>query len=111
MDTVLADYFAAWNEIDADERERLLRRSLSDGAELVDPLGRWQGVAGISDRIAAYHGRRVVELAATGGTNREIAQMLFVTEKTVETHLGRAFRKLDVASRRQLPEVLARTPG
>ena len=51
--------------------------------------------------------RRVVDLAATGGTNREIAQMLFVTEKTVETHLGRAFRKLDISSRRQLPDVLA----
>jgi DNA-binding CsgD family transcriptional regulator len=55
--------------------------------------------------------RRVVELAAEGGTNREIAQTLFVTEKTVETHLGRAFRKLDVSSRRQLPEVLARAAG
>ena len=52
--------------------------------------------------------RRVVELAATGGTNREIAQTLFVTEKTVETHLGRSFRKLDISSRRQLPDVLAR---
>jgi len=52
--------------------------------------------------------RRVVELAAAGGTNREIAQTLFVTEKTVETHLGRAFRKLDISSRRQLPHVLAR---
>jgi DNA-binding CsgD family transcriptional regulator len=51
---------------------------------------------------------RVVELAATSATNREIAQTLFVTEKTVETHLGRAFRKLDISSRRQLPEVLAR---
>ena len=55
--------------------------------------------------------RRVVELAATGGTNREIAQTLFVTEKTVETHLGRSFRKLDISSRRQLPEVLARAAG
>jgi ATP/maltotriose-dependent transcriptional regulator MalT len=55
--------------------------------------------------------RRVVELAATGGTNREIAQTLFVTEKTVETHLGRAFRKLDISSRRQLPDVLARAAG
>jgi DNA-binding CsgD family transcriptional regulator len=55
--------------------------------------------------------RRVVELAAAGGTNREIAQTLFVTEKTVETHLGRAFRKLDVSSRRQLPDVLARAAG
>jgi DNA-binding CsgD family transcriptional regulator len=51
--------------------------------------------------------RRVAELAAAGGTNREIAQKLFVTEKTVETHLGRAFRKLEISSRRQLPDVLA----
>jgi DNA-binding CsgD family transcriptional regulator len=55
--------------------------------------------------------RRVVELAAAGGTNRAIAQTLFVTEKTVETHLGRAFRKLDVSSRRQLPDVLRRAVG
>jgi DNA-binding CsgD family transcriptional regulator/tetratricopeptide (TPR) repeat protein len=55
--------------------------------------------------------RRVVELAATGGTNREIAQTLFVTEKTVEAHLGRSFRKLNISSRRQLPEVLARAAG
>jgi DNA-binding CsgD family transcriptional regulator len=55
--------------------------------------------------------RRVVELAATGGTNRDIAQTLFVTEKTVETHLGRAFRKLDISSRRQLPDVLAQSAG
>ena len=49
---------------------------------------------------------RVAQLAADGGTNREIAQTLFVTEKTVETHLGRAFRKLDISSRRQLQDVL-----
>jgi DNA-binding CsgD family transcriptional regulator len=55
--------------------------------------------------------RRVVELAADGGTNRQIAQTLFITEKTVETHLGHAFRKLDVSSRRQLPDVLARAAG
>jgi DNA-binding CsgD family transcriptional regulator len=55
--------------------------------------------------------RRVADLAAAGGTNREIAQTLFVTEKTVETHLGRAFRKLDISSRRQLPEVLAHAAG
>ncbi len=55
--------------------------------------------------------RRVAELAATGGTNREIAQTLFVTEKTVETHLGRSFRKLDISSRRQLPDVLAHAAG
>jgi DNA-binding CsgD family transcriptional regulator len=51
--------------------------------------------------------RRVAEFAAGGLTNREIAQALFVTEKTVETHLGHVFRKLDVASRSQLPAALA----
>jgi DNA-binding CsgD family transcriptional regulator len=55
--------------------------------------------------------RRVAQLAAGGDTNREIAQSLFVTEKTVETHLGRAFRKLDISSRRQLPDVLSGAVG
>jgi hypothetical protein len=55
VDEVLADYFAAWNERDARERERLLQRSLSDDPELVDPLGRWRGVEAVSERIARYH--------------------------------------------------------
>jgi DNA-binding CsgD family transcriptional regulator len=55
--------------------------------------------------------RRVAALAAGGDTNRQIAQTLFVTEKTVETHLGRAFRKLDISSRRQLPDVLSGAAG
>jgi DNA-binding NarL/FixJ family response regulator len=46
---------------------------------------------------------RVAELAAEGMTNREIAQALFVTEKTVETHLGQVYPKLDVSSRAELP--------
>ena len=54
---------------------------------------------------------RVAELAAAGGTNREIAQTLFVTEKTVETHLGRSFRKLNISSRRHLPDMLAHAAG
>jgi len=55
MDTALAAYFEAWNEEDESERERLLQRSLSEEVELVDPLGRWRGWGGISDRIARYH--------------------------------------------------------
>ena len=42
--------------------------------------------------------------------NREIAQALFVTTKTVETHLRSAFRKLDVSSRHTLAAALARHP-
>jgi DNA-binding CsgD family transcriptional regulator len=50
--------------------------------------------------------RRVAEMAAGGLTNREIAQALFVTEKTIESHLGQAYRKLDIASRSELPRAL-----
>jgi DNA-binding NarL/FixJ family response regulator len=51
--------------------------------------------------------RRVVDLAATGETNRDIAQALYVTPKTVEVHLSNAYRKLGIRSRRELPEALA----
>src|SRR5262249_31498900 len=50
--------------------------------------------------------RRVAELAAAGNTNREIAQQLFVTEKTVERHLSQAYAKLAISSRGQLAEAL-----
>ncbi|MBV8999992.1 MAG: AAA family ATPase [Solirubrobacterales bacterium] len=51
--------------------------------------------------------RRVASLAAAGHSNREIAQALFVTPKTVEMHLGNAYRKLEIGSRRQLTAALA----
>jgi DNA-binding CsgD family transcriptional regulator len=50
--------------------------------------------------------RRIVDLAADGASNPEIAQALFVTVKTVEMHLGNAYRKLDISSRRQLAPLL-----
>jgi DNA-binding CsgD family transcriptional regulator len=50
--------------------------------------------------------RRVAELAAAGRSNPEIAQALFVTRKTVETHLGRVYRKLDIAGRGDLSHAL-----
>lgn len=50
---------------------------------------------------------RVARMAAEGMTNRDIAQALFVTQKTVEMHLGSVYRKLGVRSRRELPAALA----
>jgi DNA-binding CsgD family transcriptional regulator len=50
--------------------------------------------------------RRVAELAADGYTNPEIAQSLFVTRKTVETHLGHVYRKLDISGRGGLRRAL-----
>ena len=51
---------------------------------------------------------RIATLAAEGRSNRDIAQTLFVTTKTVETHLSRTYRKLDITSRTQLSSALAR---
>ena len=49
----------------------------------------------------------MAELAAEGPTNREIAQALFVTPKTVEVHLSHAYRKLGISARSQLAAALA----
>jgi DNA-binding CsgD family transcriptional regulator len=54
--------------------------------------------------------RRVAELAAEGPTNREIAQALFVTQRTVEVHLTSIYRKLAISSRSQLASALGK-PG
>jgi DNA-binding CsgD family transcriptional regulator len=49
---------------------------------------------------------RVAKLAAEGQTNRDIAQILYVTPKTVEVHLSNSYRKLGISSRRELPAAL-----
>lgn len=50
--------------------------------------------------------RRIAMLAAEGRSNRDIAQTLFVTTKTVETHLSHIYRKLDITRRAQLSSAL-----
>lgn len=50
--------------------------------------------------------RRIAELAGDGQTNREIAQSLFITTRTVEGHLTSVFRKLQLDSRSELRAVL-----
>jgi DNA-binding CsgD family transcriptional regulator len=50
---------------------------------------------------------RVARMAADGMTNREIAQALFITIRTVTTHLGHAYEKLGISGREQLAAELA----
>jgi DNA-binding CsgD family transcriptional regulator len=66
--------------------------------------------AGARPRRVAVHGRdaltaselQVATLASEGRPNREIAQLLFVSLRTVETHLTRAYQKLDIGGRPEL---------
>ena len=55
--------------------------------------------------------RRVADMAADGMTNRDIAQALFVTPRTVEVHLSSAYRKLGISARSQLSDALAEAQG
>jgi DNA-binding CsgD family transcriptional regulator len=71
-------------------------------------------VAGARPRRDALRGRdaltsselRVARLAADGATNRQIAEALFITLRTVETHLTSSYAKLGIASRRELATAL-----
>jgi len=81
------------------------------GAEaLAERAGRELRASGARPRRLALSGsesltpseRRVAELAAAGKKNSRIAETLFVSEKTVEGHLSRAYKKLGIQSRDQL---------
>jgi DNA-binding CsgD family transcriptional regulator len=60
-------------------------------------------------RVLTSSERRVAELAAAGQSNREIAETLYVTPKTVELHLTNTYRKLGITGRVQLVTALADT--
>ncbi|TDB82682.1 LuxR C-terminal-related transcriptional regulator [Micromonospora sp. KC721] len=66
--------------------------------------------AGVSAVLTASE-RRVAELAATGLSNRQVAESLFVTPKTVELHLTNVYRKLGINGRVGLVTALAAYGG
>lgn len=63
-------------------------------------------------RTAALSGseRQVAEQAAGGATNRQIAEMLFLTQRTVEFHLTSVYRKLGISGRDELAAALPPGP-
>ena len=104
------------------EAREPLRRALDLAAAcgaggLVEQVRTELAAAGAQPRTNALSGvealtaseRRVADLAAEGQTNRDIAQGLFVTPKTVEVHLSNAYRKLGIRSRRELAGALGAT--
>jgi len=102
------------------EARELLRPALADadavGASRLAERARRELVAtGLRPRRAALEGasaltprqRQIVELAAAGKANRAIAQQLFLSIKTVETHLAAGYRKLGVNTRTDLSAAVA----
>lgn len=69
-------------------------------------LGRRAAPGGSGPGSLTARELEVAELAASGKSTRQIGAQLFVSQKTVETHLTRVFMKLGVSSRRALTSVL-----
>ncbi|WP_432838104.1 helix-turn-helix transcriptional regulator [Dactylosporangium sp. CA-092794] len=109
-------------------RRTQARHHLALGIDLAERCGAPTLVAAIRAELLASGGRarpagpggvealtpserRVAELASSGQTNREIAQALFVTPKTVEVHLSSAYRKLNVKNRTEMAAQLRPPPG
>ena len=98
------------------------RQRLGEAVEAFDELGatpwvelaraEWRAAGGrlrnaVDDGTLTAQETRVARAAGRGATTREIATELFLSPKTVEFHLGRAYRKLGVSSRAQLASALA----
>jgi DNA-binding CsgD family transcriptional regulator len=100
------------------------RDPLTEALDLAARCGAWPLAARARDELRATGARprrawrtgvealtpselRVVRLAAGGRSNREIAHELFVTLKTVEGHLSRAYAKLGIEGRAQLAQAIA----
>ena len=73
-----------------------------DAFEILDVAGAGAGPTGSGPISLTPREREVARLAADGHTAREIAGMLFIAERTVETHLARAYDKLGVRSKVEL---------
>jgi ATP/maltotriose-dependent transcriptional regulator MalT len=100
------------------------REELRLALDLADRCGAWRLTGLAREELAASGARpqrerlsgidaltgselRVARMAAEGLSNPEIAQALFVSRKTIETHLGSVYRKLDVNGREALADVLS----
>jgi DNA-binding NarL/FixJ family response regulator len=96
----------AFRRCGAPSRADRAARDLRALGRRVPRSGARGGDGGGIDALSARE-RQVAELVAAGATNRAIAEQLYLSEKTVETHLSRIFRKLGVTSRAQVAAAVA----
>ena len=84
----------------ASQRAGLLIQQMRSRLQL--PAPRFEPVVGLTRREL-----EVARLAGRGMADRDVAETLFLSVRTVESHLASAYRKLGITSRRQLGDVLA----
>lgn len=102
------------------KRKRAAKQSLEQALAVLEPLNAATWVGRARDELARIGLRgskrsegltpaqqRVAELVATGRSNREIASELFMSLRTVETHLTKVYRELGIKSRAQLAATMA----
>ncbi len=101
------------------KQKRQARLSLDEARELFARQGAETWLARVEDELGRVAVRRAPEelsatelqiarLAADGLSNQAIAEQVFVSVKTVESNLKRAYRKLGISSRAQLARALDR---
>ncbi len=105
------------------KRKREARDTLTQALEIFEGLGAAAWAERTRAELARIGGRaassldltpteaRVAELVAAGGTNREVADALFVSVHTVEANLKRIYRKLGIRSRTELASTLPSRPS
>ncbi len=103
--STLREAEAACTALGADRLAAEAVRHLRGIGRRVNRRGR-QGVTSGASALTARQ-RQVATLAADGHSNREIAATLFLSQKTIESHLAGAFAALGIASRASLPTALA----
>jgi DNA-binding NarL/FixJ family response regulator len=79
--------------------ERKLIAKFLEGEAIAD--SRREGQAGKLKKVITAREKEVLRLLTTGRTNKEIAKALFISEKTVKSHLNSIFKKLNVTRRLQ----------
>jgi hypothetical protein len=99
VDDTIATYFSAWNELDAEQRRGMLEESVTGNVELVDPMGRWQGIDALVERIGRYQasapGTAVVPAGGVDAHNNVARYRWRIVDRE-----GREFMEgLDVAER------------
>ena len=101
------------------KQKRAARESLRSALEIFDELGAALWAKQTREELARIGGRarangltpteqKIAELVTAGRTNREVAEAMFVSVKTVEANLSRVYRKLGISSRRELARWHAR---